>query len=78
MSETELRAEMRKQPFQEFDVKTADGATFRVFHPDYAMISPTGESVIIFERDGHYSVVNMNLVVSLEPVRPKATKKAKR
>ena len=78
MKEKELRAEMRKQPFQEFDVKAADGATFRVFHPDYAMISPTGESVIIFERDGHYSVVNMQLIVSLEPVREKPVRKAKR
>ena len=78
MDDTTLRAEMKKQPFQPFEVKTADGATFQVFHPDYAMISPNGETVIIFEKSGHYSVINMKLVVSLEPVREKPVRKGKR
>ena len=70
---------MKKQPFRPFDVKTADGATFNVFHPDYAMISPTEDEVIIYEKgSGHYSVVSMELIVSLEPVREKAVKKGKR
>ena len=64
-----FRAQLRKQPFQAFLVKTADGDTFRVDHPDYAMVSPARTEVIIYDKDNHYRVVALNLVVSLEPAR---------
>ena len=40
MTAAPFRDRLRSQPFQPFDVRTADGDTFRVMHPDFAMISP--------------------------------------
>jgi hypothetical protein len=64
-----FRAQLRNQPFRPFIVKTADGDTFRVEHPDYAMVSPRHTEVIIYEKDNHYHVIALDLVVSLEPTR---------
>lgn len=78
MNSDAFRNELRKQPFQQFDIKTTDGDTFRVLHPDYAIVSPDGETVIAFERGSHYRVMAMNHIISLEPVRRPAPKKGKR
>jgi hypothetical protein len=59
-------------------VKTTDGDTFRVEHPDYAMVSPRGTEVIIDEKDNHYHVIAMPQIVSIEPVRNGAKRPGKR
>lgn len=78
MNDEAFRNELKKVPFQQFDIKTTDGDTFRVIHPDYAMVSPDGETVIAFEQGSHYRVVSMQHVVSLEPVRQPPSRKGKR
>jgi hypothetical protein len=68
----ELREMIIAQPFQPFDLKTSDGDTFHVFHPDYCMISPSGGTAIVYQRaDVGHSIVNLHHVVSIEPSRPR-------
>ena len=78
MTATALRDQLRSQPFRPFDVKTADGDTFRVSHPDFAMISPNEAEIIIYDRDSHFRIVSMDLIVSLEPAREQQRKPGKR
>ncbi|HEV2294204.1 MAG TPA: hypothetical protein VGR35_10125 [Tepidisphaeraceae bacterium] len=70
---TELGTMMRLQPFQPFDSKTAAGDTIHVFHRDFVARSPTGESAIVYDKDGHFRIIHLNMVVTLEPSRPKGT-----
>jgi hypothetical protein len=69
MTAKEFRGLLHAQPFRPFLVKTTDGDTHRVDHPDYALISPPKTEVVIFDKDGHFRHVAMNHIVSLEPVR---------
>ena len=78
MTALSFRDRLTAQPFRPFLVKTTDGDTFRVDHPDYAMINPTGADVAIYEANGHFRLVDLNHVVSLEPVRNGAKKPGKR
>ena len=78
MKVTALRNILNAQPFQPFVVKTTDGDTFRVNHPDFAMISPLNTEVIFYDKDGHFHIVAMTHIVSLEPVREPAKKIGKR
>lgn len=78
MKVTALRNILNAQPFQSFLVKTTDGATFRVIHPDFAMISPLATEVIFYDKDGHFHIVAMNHIVSFEPTREQAKKPGKR
>ncbi len=78
MTALSFRDRLTAQPFRPFLVKTTDGDTFRVDHPDYAMISPLETEVTIYDKDGHLRIVSMDLIVTLEPVREQPKKTGKR
>lgn len=69
---------LKAEPFQPFDIKTADGDTIHVFHPDFAIRSPSGATAVVFERDGHMRIVNLRMIVTLEPRRDQPARKGKR
>ncbi|MEO6434186.1 MAG: hypothetical protein ABIP55_00275 [Tepidisphaeraceae bacterium] len=69
---------LRSRPFREFLVKTTDGDTFKVHHPDFAMVSPTGFDIAIYDADGHFRLVAMDHVVSLEPAKNGSKKLGRR
>jgi hypothetical protein len=78
MTTVSFREMLKAQPFRPFLVKTADGDTFRVDHPDYALINPPETEVIIFDRDGHFRFVALPQIVSMEPVKEETRKPGKR
>lgn len=61
----------RRPPFVPYDIKSADGDTFHVMHSDFAIVSDNGETLEVHESDGHYRVLNVRMIVSLEPARPR-------
>jgi hypothetical protein len=75
----DLRKFMYAAPFAPFHLKTTDGDTFTVTHPDFIMISPRGDMAVLYakEEEGH-RVLNLRQVVSMEPVRSGAKKPGKR
>jgi hypothetical protein len=78
MKAAAVRTVLKAQPFEPFLVKTTDGDTFRVQQPDFAMISPVDTEIIFYDKDGHFHIVAMNHIVSVEPVRNGARKPGKR
>ena len=75
----ELRKLMHSVPFAPFRIKTTDGDTFTVDHPDFVMISRRGDMAILYPKgdDGH-QMLNLRQVVSMEPIVNGAKKPAKR
>jgi hypothetical protein len=78
MTASQFRVMLRLQPMRPFLVKTTDGDTFNVTHPDFAIINRRQTEVTIYDRDDHFRVVSMNHIVSLEPVRNGTKKPGKR
>lgn len=76
---TELRKLMHASPFSSFHIKTTDGDTFTVTHPDFIMISPMGDTAILYPREeqGH-RVLNLRHIVSMEPIRNGSRKTGRR
>ena len=66
---------LRSRPFRPFLIKTTDGDTFQVHHPDYAMVSPDETDVAVYDKDNHFRLVAMEHIVSLEPVRTNGSRK---
>ena len=66
MTSEQLKATIRQQPFRPFSIRMVDGRSFSVAHPDWVMVSPTGRTAIIFEKDDSYSVVDLMLMSELE------------
>jgi hypothetical protein len=69
---------LKQEPFQPFDIKTADGDTIHVVHPDFAIRSPGGQTAVVFDRDDHMRIINLQMAVTLEPKREQTAKKGKR
>lgn len=68
----QLRDLLRAHPFVPFDIRTTDGDTFHVFHPDFCMISPRGDMATLHEKeDGGARNLNLRQVVSFAPKRDK-------
>ena len=78
MTARQFRIMLRLQPMRPFLVKTTDGATFNVTHPDFAIINRGKTEVTIYDRDDHFRIVAMNHIVSPEPVRDGTKKPGKR
>jgi hypothetical protein len=66
----ELRRLMHAAPFVPFRIKTTDGDTFTIMHPDFLMISPRGTTALFYpkEEEGHH-VLNLRQIVSMEQIR---------
>jgi hypothetical protein len=65
MKVDELRATLRQDPFRPFTIHMVDGRTFRVAHRDYLALSPSGRTVIVFQHDESFSVLDMLLMSEL-------------
>ena len=78
MTMTAFRIELNAQPFRPFFVKTTDGDTFTVRHPDHAIINGEADVVRIYDPDEHSRLVAMTHIVSLEPLREQTRKPGKR
>lgn len=66
MTVQQLRAAHRAAPFQPFTVHMADGRSFHVPHPDFLFMSPTGRTVIIFQENEEFSILDLRLMTEIE------------
>ena len=78
MRGSKFREMLLAQPFQPFLVKTTDGDTFEVDHPDFAIMSRESKEVAIFDKDDYFRLVAISHIVSLEPVRNGSRKPGRR
>jgi hypothetical protein len=66
MTIDQFRNTLRLQPFRPFKIRMADGRSFEVSHPDFIAQSPSGRTVIVFQPDESYSVLDLLLMSELE------------
>ena len=76
MQQEAFRDQLKKEPFQPFTLKLSNGDVLDVIHPDFAMISPHGDHVIVFSADNHSKTVDMGHVVTLTPKRERRRTKS--
>jgi hypothetical protein len=59
-----LRQALRRQPFQPFSVRMADGRTLPISHPEFVALG-SGVAIVVAEDDS-WSVLEPGLIASLE------------
>ena len=74
MTIQQLRAAHKATPFQPFTVHMADGRSFRVPHPDFLSMSPTGRTVIIYQEDDEFSILDLLLMTEIQMVQAESSK----
>lgn len=72
-----LREMWRAAPFVPFDIHMADGRKFPVPHPDFLLISPRGETVILVDDDEVPHSLSPLLIISAAPTKRRAPKKSR-
>jgi hypothetical protein len=73
MTVQQLRAAQRAAPFKPFTIRMADGRSFRIPHPDFLAMSPTGRTAFIFEADDETHIVDLLLMTELETTQSSST-----
>jgi hypothetical protein len=52
----EIRKLYHAAPFKPFDLVLTNGRTVAVKHPEFMALSPSGRTVVVFEKDGHLAI----------------------
>jgi hypothetical protein len=66
MTIEQLRLVLQAAPFRPFTIHLADGRQIQVRHPDFVAQSPTGRTIIIYQEDESFSIVDLLLVTELK------------
>jgi hypothetical protein len=74
MTAKEFRSVLEALPFRPFSVFFADGRKVPIWHQDYASLSPTGRTLIVYRDDGSFHILDLMLATGVE-VNGQRTKK---
>ena len=66
MTTDQFKTTLHLQPFRPFTIRMADGRSFPVTHPDFVAQSPSGRTVIVFQPDETYRVLDLLLMTELQ------------
>jgi hypothetical protein len=66
MTTEQLRNLLKVEPFQPFTIHLADGRKIPVGHPELLAASPSGRTVIVYQPDDSFNIVDLLLVTDLE------------
>ncbi|MHB1422185.1 MAG: hypothetical protein ACYC3I_03095 [Gemmataceae bacterium] len=67
MTIEQLRQLHLARPFQPFDIHLTDGRALSVEHPEFLAQSASGRTIAVSDPDGVLEIVDLLLVVRLEP-----------
>lgn len=73
MTLSEVRNMYQAEPFRLFVLHLADGRAVPVHHREFLASAPSGRTVIVYQPDDSFNVVDLLLVTDLE-VPPEARK----
>ncbi|HUG91666.1 MAG TPA: hypothetical protein VML55_12575 [Planctomycetaceae bacterium] len=71
-----IREMLGLRPFQPFVMHLADGRAIRVQHQEFAALSPTGRTMVVYQPDDSMNIIDLLLVTDLE-VRRNGQSKSK-
>ena len=66
MTAEQLKQLWRAEPFHPFTIHLADGRKIPVRHREFLMPSPSGRTVIVYQPDDSFNIVDLLLVTDLE------------
>lgn len=69
MTIDQLKAMHQARPFQPFRIHLVDGRSLDVLHPEFLAHTPLGRTIIVAKESDSFEIVDLLLVVSLEPIK---------
>jgi hypothetical protein len=66
MTIQQIRKLYEAVPFRPFNMHLSDGRTIPVHHPEMLAAAPSGRTVVVYEPDDSFHIVDLLLVTDLE------------
>jgi hypothetical protein len=77
MTVERLREVWKADPFRPFIIHLADGRNIAVKHRDFLASSPSGRTIIVYQPDDSFNVIDLPLVTDLEVSNGKSRRSKK-
>jgi hypothetical protein len=77
MTVEQLREVWKADPFRPFIIHLADGRNIAVKHRDFLASSPSGRTIIVYQPDDSFNVIDLLLVTDLEVSNGKSRRSKK-
>jgi hypothetical protein len=65
MRHEQIRQLLTAQPFRPFTVHLPEGRAVEVVHHDFALLSPDGRTLNVYDRDGVLNLIDVMLIASI-------------
>lgn len=62
----QLRKLYLSMPFRPFTIHLADGRQVAVEHPEFMASAPSGRTIIVYQSDDSFNIIDLLLVTDLE------------
>jgi hypothetical protein len=77
MTIDKIRQLYEGRPFQPFTIHLADGRQIVVEHPEFMARAPSGRTVVVYQPNDSFNIIDLLLVTDLE-VQPSTNGKRRR
>ena len=72
----EIKELMHAAPFRAIRIVLGNQQSFIVAHTDYLMISPDRQTVVLYDKQGQFKIINAQQIRLVEPVKRPPSKAA--
>ena len=72
----EIKELMRAEPFRPVRIVLGDRQSWVVAHTDYLMVSPDRQTVLLYDKQGRFKIINAQQIRLVEPVSRSSSKAA--
>ena len=72
----EIKELMQAEPFRPVRIVLGNQQSFVVAHTDYLMISPDRQTVVLYDKQGHFKIINALQIRVVQPVKRSPSKAA--
>ena len=70
----EIKELMHAEPFRPVRIVLGDQQAFVVAHTDYLMVSPDKQTVLLYDKQGRFRIINTQQIRLVEPVKRSSSK----
>ena len=70
----EIKELMSAEPFRAVRIVLGNQQAFVVAHTDYLMVSPDRQTVLLYDKQGRFKIINAQQIRLVEPVRRRSSK----
>ena len=72
----EIKELMHAEPFRPVRIVLGNQQSFIVTHTDYLMVSPDRQTVVLYDKQGQFKIINAQQIKLAEPVKGSLSKAA--